>query len=100
MLKSPTTPTGKWLAGYLLLLLTLVFLSGFAAIAQDTRKDVGTLKLGWVKSTANLMAAVAPQLSEKHGLKVESINFNTAQDILTALIAGQVDVGLLTPVHL
>lgn len=63
-------------------------------------KPVGTITLGWVKSTANLMAFVSPQMSEKHGLKIESVNFNTAVDISTAMIAGQVDIGLLTPIHL
>ena len=70
------------------------------SFAEDKPPKLGTLKLGWVKSTANLMAYIAPMLSAKHGLRIESINFNTAQDILTALIAGQLDVGLLTPVHL
>jgi ABC-type nitrate/sulfonate/bicarbonate transport system substrate-binding protein len=63
-------------------------------------QDVGSIRLGWVKSTANLMAFLAPDLSGANGLKIESINFNTAQDILTGLISGQLDVGLLTPVHL
>lgn len=67
--------------------------------AQAT-KPVGTITLGWVKSTANLMAFIAPRISEKHGLKIESVNFNTAVDISTAMISGQIDVGLLTPIHL
>jgi ABC-type nitrate/sulfonate/bicarbonate transport system substrate-binding protein len=85
-----------------LLLLASLGLAAFdtGAHAQGTSTDVGLLNLGWVKSTANLMSAVAPRLAEKYGLKIQSINFNTAQDILTALIAGQLDVGLLTPVHL
>jgi ABC-type nitrate/sulfonate/bicarbonate transport system substrate-binding protein len=63
-------------------------------------KPVGSITLGWVKSTGNLLCFVAPELSEKHGLKIESANFNTAVDVSTAMINGQLDVGLLTPIHL
>src|SRR5262245_11794149 len=71
-----------------------------SAQSAGTIKPVGSLTLGWVKSTANLMSFLAPELGEKHGLKVESANFNTAVDISTAMINGSVDVGLLTPIHL
>jgi ABC-type nitrate/sulfonate/bicarbonate transport system substrate-binding protein len=70
------------------------------AQSQAKPKQLGTLTLGWVRSTANLMAVIGPQVSEKYGLKVESKTFNTAQDISTAMISGEVDVGLLTPIHL
>jgi ABC-type nitrate/sulfonate/bicarbonate transport system substrate-binding protein len=46
------------------------------------------------------MSFLAPELAEKHGLKIESANFNTAVDISTAMINGSVDIGLLTPIHL
>ena len=46
------------------------------------------------------MAAVAPEYAGKHGLHIESLNFNNAQDVLTALISGQLDIALLTPAHL
>ncbi len=77
-------------------------LDSAGALAQTAGavKPVGTITLGWVKSTANLMAFVAPQIAEKHGLKIESANFNTAVDISTAMISGQIDIGLLTPIHL
>ena len=72
------------------------------AYAQGSVKprQLGTLTLGWVKSTANLMAVIGPQISEKYGLKIESKTFNTAQDISTAMVSGEIDVGLLTPIHL
>jgi ABC-type nitrate/sulfonate/bicarbonate transport system substrate-binding protein len=70
------------------------------ARAQAVPKQVGSVSLGWVKSTANLLAFVAPKMSEKHGLKIEPANFNTAVDISTAMISGQIDIGLLTPIHL
>jgi ABC-type nitrate/sulfonate/bicarbonate transport system substrate-binding protein len=71
-----------------------------AAQSPAGTRPVGSITLGWVKSTANLMAFIAPQISEKHGLKIESLNFNTAVDISTAMISGQIDIGLLTPIHL
>jgi ABC-type nitrate/sulfonate/bicarbonate transport system substrate-binding protein len=67
------------------------------AIAQQ---QVGEIKLGWVKSTANLAAFIAPELAPQFGLKIQSENLNTAVDISTALVNGQLDVGLLTPIHL
>ena len=74
-------------------------LASAPALAQ-TAASVGSLSLGWVKSTANLMAPVSLQTATPYGLTIESSNFNTAQDILTAMIAGQIDIGLLTPIHL
>ena len=68
-----------------------------AAFAAD---NVGTVTLGWLKSTANLIAVEAPKLSSKHGLKIESVNFNNGVDIATALVNGQIDTALLTPLHL
>jgi ABC-type nitrate/sulfonate/bicarbonate transport system substrate-binding protein len=72
-------------------------LSSAAAPAAD---NVGTVTLGWLKSTANLIAVEAPKLSSKHGLKIESVNFNNGVDIATALVNGQIDTALLTPLHL
>jgi len=68
------------------------------AFAQAAR--TGSLTLGWVKSTSNLLAPVSVDTASTYGLTIESSNFTTAQDVLTAMIAGQVDVGLLTPIHL
>lgn len=82
-----------------------VALSASAAAAAPSlvraqAKPIGSLTLGWVKSTANLLAPVSVDNAIRYGLTINSANFNTAQDILTAMIAGQVDVGLLTPIHL
>jgi ABC-type nitrate/sulfonate/bicarbonate transport system substrate-binding protein len=71
------------------------------AHAEDAKSaDLGTVNLGWVKSTANLMAFVAPQLGSKYGLKIENFNFNNSNDISTAMINGQIDFWILTPIHL
>jgi len=75
--------------------LTIATASGQAQTTQQ-----GPVTLGWVKSTANLLAFIVPKIGEKHGLKIESINFNTAVDISTAMVSGQIDVGVLTPIHL
>ena len=69
-------------------------------LAAAQAPALGSATLGWVKSTANLLAPVSATISPTHGLTLELSNFNTAQDILTAMIAGQIDIGLLTPVHL
>lgn len=81
-------------------LCAVLLISAGPATAQSQSKPIGQITLGWVKSTANLMAFVSPTISEQYGLKIESANFNTAVDIATAMISGQVDVGLLTPIHL
>jgi len=82
------------------LCMMILGLTGVPESSQAQSKPVGQITLGWVKSTANLMAFISPEISEKHGLKIESVNFNTAVDISTAMINGQIDVGLLTPIHL
>lgn len=70
-------------------------ISGAPALAETD-----TMTLGWVKSTANLAAFIAPEVGQKFELEVRSENFNNAVDIMTALVNGQLDVGLLTPIHL
>ena len=59
-----------------------------------------TVSLGWVKSTSNLLAPTAVELAGRNGLTISSVNFNTAQDALTAMISGDLQIGLLTPIHL
>jgi ABC-type nitrate/sulfonate/bicarbonate transport system substrate-binding protein len=71
-----------------------------AVPVQADAPSVGSFSLGWVKSTANLLAPVSATIAPTYGLTIDASNFTTAQDILTAMIAGQIDVGLLTPIHL
>lgn len=86
--------------GALALSLTSVpLLSASNAHAQDA-KPIGSVSLGWVKSTSNLLAPASLGLGQAHGIEIKSANFNSAQDALTALISGDLDVGLLTPIHL
>ncbi|MGE0238495.1 MAG: ABC transporter substrate-binding protein [Parvibaculaceae bacterium] len=94
------TPAGKPIK-----LSKRTFLSGAAAVAlaaslpRRARASSG-VSLGWVKSTTNIAAFLAPSYSEKNGLTIESSNFNNAVDIATAMVSGDLDIGLLTPIHL
>src|ERR1051325_9135157 len=98
---SPKSTTRLFTAGIVAVLIGFSVFAPFKAIAQNSNptEQQKTVSLGWVKSTSNLLAYLAPEFGERHGLKVNLINFNNAQDILTALINGQLDVGLLTPIH-
>ncbi|MGE0238490.1 MAG: ABC transporter substrate-binding protein [Parvibaculaceae bacterium] len=82
------------------MLLAAAALAAPSLPAMASAEQAGTVTVGWVKSTANLMMVLAPELAGKHGLAIETINFNTAVDISTAMISGEVDIGLLTPIHL
>jgi ABC-type nitrate/sulfonate/bicarbonate transport system substrate-binding protein len=78
---------------------TMALAAPYARTA-GAQKALGSLTLGWVKSTTNMAAFAAPRFGEKEGLKIESSNFNNAVDISTAMVSGDVNVGLLTPIHL
>lgn len=71
------------------------------ALAQSPKfPDVGTVTIGWTKTTAGMSVVLAERLASKYGLKIESVNFNNAVDVTTAMVNGQLDVGLLTSAHL
>src|SRR3954471_24234099 len=74
--------------------------ASFAGARPARSQSPGSVTLGWVKSTTNLAASISPEYATKHGLRVESANFNTAVDISTAMVSGDVHIGLLTPIHL
>jgi ABC-type nitrate/sulfonate/bicarbonate transport system substrate-binding protein len=97
-LDSPTTLTRRAFGTMLAAGAAAPLLS--AVPAQADVPSVGSFSLGWVKSTANLLAPVSATIAPTYGLSIDASNFTTAQDILTAMIAGQIDVGLLTPIHL
>lgn len=85
----------------------LLLVAGLSACASgtdaapDTNGDSSevTVRLGWLKSTADLAAYVAED-NAPEGVTIESSLFTTAVDVQTALVTGQIDVGMLTPVHL
>lgn len=88
-----------WLCA-LLFLMTAPMPFSSEAGAEATKVDLGTVNTGWVKATANLLGFVAPEISPKYGLKVNNVNFNNSNDCQTAMITGQIDLCILTPIHL
>ena len=75
--------------------------AALAAERSNAAEAAGpTLALGWVKSTSNLLAPTAVGQAGRNGLVIKSANFNNAQDALTAMISGDLQIGLLTPIHL
>ncbi len=70
-----------------------------APAGQEDQTSEVTIRLGWLKSTADLAAYVAEDHAPE-GVTIESSLFTTAVDVQTALVTGQIDVGMLTPVHL
>lgn len=78
-------------------------LAGLTAPAQAQAQkpaDLGTVSLGWTKTTAAMSVILAEKIAPKYGLKIESVVFNNAVDISTAMVSGQIDIGLLTSAHL
>ena len=90
------------------LLASVAMLVSLAACATSSKEGASgqerqpTVRLGWVKSTANLAAYLPSYHPEEvaEGITLEPTLFTTAVDIQTALVGGQLDVGILTPVHL
>jgi ABC-type nitrate/sulfonate/bicarbonate transport system substrate-binding protein len=71
-----------------------------AAEAQTASPpDLGTVTVGWTKTTAGLSTLVAMRLAPKYGIKIESVNFNNSVDVMTSMVNGQIDVGILTAAH-
>lgn len=93
--------------GIAVLAAPLLLVAGLSACASNTETPAEstsgaqevTVKLGWLKSTADLAAYVAEDHAPE-GVTIESTLFTTAVDVQTALVTGQIDVGMLTPVHL
>ena len=76
-------------------------LAGIIPAAQaQAPKDLGSVSLGWTKTTAAMSVIMAEKIAPKYGLKIESVVFNNAVDISTAMVSGQIEVGLLTSAHL
>jgi ABC-type nitrate/sulfonate/bicarbonate transport system substrate-binding protein len=78
----------------------LVGLRPLSAEAQTAAPaDLGTVTVGWTKTTAGLSTLVAMRLAPKYGIKIESVNFNNSVDVMTSLVNGQIDVGIMTAAH-
>jgi ABC-type nitrate/sulfonate/bicarbonate transport system substrate-binding protein len=63
------------------------------ASAQDTPE----IKLGFAKCAHCVPMALTPELAT--GAKIEAINFNTGNDVLTALVSKSIDVAQITYLH-
>jgi ABC-type nitrate/sulfonate/bicarbonate transport system substrate-binding protein len=76
-----------------------IALGASQANAQSAPADLGTVTVGYTKTIAALSTMVAERLAPKYGLKIESVVFNNAVDVTTAMVNGQIDVGILTAAH-
>lgn len=74
------------------------------ACAPDADADSAsanpTVVFGWLKSTADLAAYHAETVAEDEPIELQSELFKTAVDVQTALVGNQINIGMLTPVHL
>ena len=72
------------------------------ACAPEAEPESGDPKVvfGWLKSTADLAAYHAEAVAENEPIELQSELFKTAVDVQTALVGNQINIGMLTPVHL
>ncbi|SMH48319.1 ABC transporter substrate-binding protein [Azospirillum agricola] len=76
-------------------ILALSAVAGAAATAQAA--DAEKLKLGFAKCAHCLPMALTPGLAK--GVEIEAINFNSGNDVLTALVSKSIDVAQVTYLH-
>jgi ABC-type nitrate/sulfonate/bicarbonate transport system substrate-binding protein len=84
----------------LALFCTVTLINHIPAAQAQAPKDLGSVSLGWTKTTAAMSVIMAEKIAPKYGLKIESVVFNNAVDISTAMVSGQIEIGLLTSAHL
>lgn len=73
-------------------------LSGLAAAAPTAQAaDAEAVKLGFAKCAHCLPMALTPDLAK--GVSIEAINFNSGNDVLTALVSKSIDVAQVTYLH-
>lgn len=68
--------------------------------AGDEAAQTPSVVFGWLKSTADLAAYHAETVAADHDIDLQSELFKTAVDVQTALNSNQINIGMLTPVHL
>lgn len=74
---------------------TVFALSAVALTAQAA--DADKVKLGFAKCAHCLPMALTPDLAK--GVEIEAINFNSGNDVLTALVSKSIDVAQVTYLH-
>lgn len=81
-------------AAFLGSVLAVAFLALPSAHAQSAKPQI---KLGFAKCAHCLSMALVPQLADK--VDIEAINFNSGNDVLTALVSKSIDVAQVTYLH-
>ncbi|MBF5095771.1 ABC transporter substrate-binding protein [Azospirillum sp. INR13] len=77
---------------------TALALSALAATAPTApAADAEAVKLGFAKCAHCLPMALTPDLAK--GVSIEAINFNSGNDVLTALVSKSIDVAQVTYLH-
>ncbi|KRA23267.1 hypothetical protein ASD65_01670 [Microbacterium sp. Root61] len=81
--------------------LALIACAPGAATEESAAPEANpTVVFGWLKSTADLAAYYAETVAEDEPINLQSELFKTAVDVQTALNSNQINIGMLTPVHL
>lgn len=75
---------------------SVVFALSAAAVTAQAA-DTEAVKLGFAKCAHCLPMALTPDLAT--GVKIEAINFNSGNDVLTALVSKSIDVAQVTYLH-
>ncbi|WP_188260333.1 ABC transporter substrate-binding protein [Azospirillum tabaci] len=75
---------------------TAAFLA-LSAAATAQAADAEKLKLGFAKCAHCLPMALTPELAK--GVEIEAINFNSGNDVLTALVSKSIDMAQVTYLH-
>ncbi|AWB88690.1 ABC transporter substrate-binding protein [Salinibacterium hongtaonis] len=99
MRKSLLTRAAAVVAGTAMAL-SLVACSTSDAAPKADESANPTVVFGWLKSTADLAAYYAETVAEDQPIELQSELFKTAVDVQTALNSNQINIGMLTPVHL
>ncbi|MDQ2101923.1 ABC transporter substrate-binding protein [Azospirillum isscasi] len=79
------------------LTLTTVTAAFLALSAAAQAADAETVKLGFAKCAHCLPMALTPDLAK--GVTIDAINFNSGNDVLTALVSKSIDVAQVTYLH-
>jgi ABC-type nitrate/sulfonate/bicarbonate transport system substrate-binding protein len=64
------------------------------------KPETSKVVLGWAPYANGGVGYRLPEFAKKHGIEVESVVIRAGPDLLTAVINGQVDVGILTYTYL
>jgi ABC-type nitrate/sulfonate/bicarbonate transport system substrate-binding protein len=89
-----------------LVILVLVIVTGSRRSGEDSPGSADPVRIGWapVVGSLPLFVAFEHDLFAKHGITVDRVEFSSSNDLLNALVAGQIDlipaISLVPVVHL